>query len=112
MTIAGTRIYPDVLPPQVTLPAISYSRISTARVRSLSGNSHLAMPRFQFTAWATTYALARQLMDEIIVDLNDYSGVVGGITIQATRIDNELDNYDPTSGIYSVIADFIIAHTE
>ncbi|OGO04004.1 MAG: hypothetical protein A2Y91_03500 [Chloroflexi bacterium RBG_13_54_8] len=112
MTIAGDRVYPQVLPPKVTLPAISYNRISTPRVRSLSGSSHLAMPRFQFTAWAITYEEARFLMDEIKADLNDFSGTVGGMIIQASKVENELDRYEPTPGIYGIIADFIVAHTD
>lgn len=111
-TTAEGRIYPKVLPPGVILPAISYSRISTPRVRSLTGFSHLAMPRFQFTAWAETYAGAKALVDEMIAALDGYVGTVDSVEIQSSHIENEVDMYIPDSGIYGMPTDFIVAHKE
>ena len=111
-TTAGARVYPLALPPDPTLPAVSYTRISTPRTRSLTGFSHLAWPRFQFTAWAVTYAAAKVLVDEIIVALDDYSGTVDGVVIQSSHIENEMSMYEPITGFYGMPLDFVIAHTE
>lgn len=111
-TSAVDRIYPLVLPPDPTFPAITYTRISTPRVRCLTGSSHLAMPRFQFTAWARSYDAAKVLVDEIITALNDYFGTVGGIEIQSSHVENELSMYEPESRLYGMPTDFIVAHKE
>ena len=111
-TAAGSRIYPQLLPPEVTLPAIAYTRISTPRVRSLTGFSHLARPRFQLTAWANSKNAAKTLADEIFAVLDSYSGTVLGVIIQISFADNELDTYEPTPEMYGVLTDYMIAHTE
>ena len=111
-TSAEERIYPLVLPSDPQLPAITYTRVSTPRVRSLTGFSHLAMPRFQFTAWAATCSMAKELVDEIIAALDDYSGTVDSVEIQASHIENESSMYEPVSGFYGMPTDFIVAHKE
>jgi len=111
-TTAVDRIYPLVLPPDVTLPAIAYTRISSPRLHCLTGFSHYARPRFQFTAWALTYEAAKDLANEIRVALDGYLGTVGGVNIQSSFAENELDMYEPQSGFYGVLVDFFIAHGE
>jgi len=111
-TAAEERIYPLRLPPDPQLPAIAYARISTPRVRCLTGYSHLAMPRFQFTVWAVTYGEAKALVDEVITALDCYSGTVDSVVIQASHIDNEVSMIEPTTGFFGMPLDFIVAHTE
>lgn len=54
--VAG-RVYPLVVPQQVSRPAIAYQRISGPRTYSHSGPT-LAFARFQITCEGTTYAEA------------------------------------------------------
>ncbi len=111
-TTAGARIYPLVLPSNPTLPAVSYNRVSTPRVHSLSGYSHLSKPRIQFTAWALTYAAAKVLANEVRAALDVYVGTILGVAIQSAFADNELDMFEPRSKLYHVPVDYIVAHYE
>lgn len=121
-TAAVDRIYPLALPPNVTLPAIAYTRVSTPRIYSLTGFSHLSMPRFQMTAWASTYAAAKALANEIRRALDNYSGwlgapfpapfPIGWIEVQNISSINELDAYEPRSKFYGISVDYRVAHGE
>lgn len=111
-TTAGTRIYPQSPPPQATFPLITYQQISTVRDRVLSGFNNYESRRYQVTSWgsgfSTGYPQARVLADEVIAALEDYSGTVLGITIQAVTVAGEVDIFEPNIERYGVATDFII----
>ena len=49
--LVGTRIYPGLLPQAVTLPAISYFRVSTNRSSKMGVDSQVVQSRWQFDLW-------------------------------------------------------------
>jgi len=107
----GTRVYPKVLPSQVTLPAVVYRRISTTKDRVLSGSNGYKKDRFQFTSWANSYEEARSLADEIISLLEDFSGTIGGITIQVITVAGEVDNLAAEPQRYGIATDFMVVYS-
>ena len=121
-TTAMDRVYPLLLPPTPGFPAVAYVRVSTRRVHCLTGFSHLAIPRFQFTAWAKTYGEAHVLANELRVAMDGYTGwlaaafplpfPIGWVQIQSCWSENELDLYEPKPGLYGVPADYMVAHQE
>lgn len=112
--IAG-RIYPLVLPQKPTLPAITYQRISGLRVRSHQGPSGLASPRFQFDAWADSYASARTVADELRRALDGFRGMMGGapgVRVDAVHLDTDRDLYETETRRWRVQADYFVWHEE
>lgn len=109
--IVGTRIYPAPLPEKVTLPAISYSVISTDRPFTNSGPVELIDQRVQFDCWGKTYdsatEVARRLVGAVHAFHDDYWGTT---KIGVAYADNELDLYDANSGIHRRIVDVIVKH--
>ena len=89
--IIGTSIYPEVLSPDATLPALVYQQISGVRDHVTAGPSGLASPRFQLTCWAATYQRAAELAEAVRQTLDGYSGTVVGIIIQAIHLLDESD---------------------
>lgn len=106
------RFYPDTLPQPVTLPAGRYQRITTPRVRSLSGPSGLAMPRIQIDLYATTRLAVDALAAEVRAALDGFTGLAAGILIEQCSIDNDQSTYEPTSQRYKRILDVLIHHEE
>lgn len=109
------RIFPNVAPQDAALPLLVYQRISSPRVRSQSGPSGLAHPRFQIRAKAATYAGARDLANKVRVSLDGFAGTMGGgggVSVGAAFLDNERDAYEDTLEAHSVPMDFIIWHRE
>ena len=96
--IADDRIYPEPLPQNPVLPAISYRRISGERDYTLSGPSGLAKVRFQFDCWATLFLTARNLADAVVAALH-------ALPDSDTRITTDLDAFDPEAQVQRVVVD-------
>ena len=110
--LVGIRVYPSLLPQKVTYPAVRYSRVSGERLRSHSGASGLAMPRFQIDAWAETYDEAKAVAKQIRLALDNFSGTVATVKIHAAFLDSDRDLYDDKAEVFAVSADYTIAHQE
>jgi len=86
--VAG-RVYAFQMPQAVTLPCVTFQRIDTPRdlTHDTSGiGNELAHPRFQFDAWAETYASAKAINDQIRAALNGKSGLIGSQIETATVV--------------------------
>lgn len=114
--LVSTRVYAFKLPQGVTLPAVTIQRISTPRSLthdSAGIGSELSNPRFQINAWATTYASAKAISDQIRAALNGHRGTTGtGVTINAALVDDERPSYEPETNIYQISCDYIIWHND
>lgn len=64
---AGTRIYPVILPDNVTYPAITYSVVSQVPEASYGCDQF----RFQIDIWAATYAAVKSLRDALVQMVDD-----------------------------------------
>ncbi|HKQ02637.1 MAG TPA: DUF3168 domain-containing protein [Actinomycetes bacterium] len=115
MALAGAdgrlRIYPQVLPQDVKLPAITYKRISETEVRSQDGPSGLVRPRFQLDCWAKTYAeadaVAAAVRDRMDGLRNDDGGNLQGVFADTSR-----DLYDPALRLQGRSRDFLFWNEE
>lgn len=103
-TLVSTRIYPLVLPQDVVLPAITYTRISGGQVSSLDGYSGLENPRIQVDAWAASYSGVKDLAAKIVTAMN------GSATFSATIL-SDTDFFEDETKIYRVSLDFSAWHT-
>ena len=99
------RIYPVVLPQSVTLPAITYSRISGGQVNSLSGYSGLEQPRIQVDAWATTHVVVKELRDAVHAAMN-------GATTFRALLESDMDLYEDDTKIYRISMDFFVTNED
>ncbi len=68
------RLHPVVLPQKPTLPALTYQRVATAPVRSLSGTSDRASVVLQIDIWARSYPAAKQAADAVTERLQNSRG--------------------------------------
>ncbi len=106
--LVDTRVYPMLLPQGATLPALTYQRISTVQTYSHQGDSGLATVRMQVDCWGATYASAKAVAAQVKAALSGYtSSAIGRCHLVAER-----DLYDPETGHYRVIIDFMIGYQE
>ena len=121
--LVGVRVYPVVLPQNVTYPAIRYARISTAREqyrllsRTVANKASRQDGRFQIDCYAVTDADARALAAAVRSELDGYSGTIAGLRIDRTSIDGEDGEIEPEVGdvqspVYRRHMDFILSHAE
>lgn len=120
--LAGTRVYPGVLPSGATLPAGVFQAISRVPTRILEGDQGRIEKRIQLSCWAATYAAALALARTARVALVDKSGLLGNspdtMRIGTIRLENEIDDFDRDPGAddrpegFRVIQDYVISYTE
>jgi hypothetical protein len=114
--LAGSRIYPNLVPAAASYPAIAYQRISGRRVHSQTGPSGLAAPRVQITSLAASYAQADALGQAVRQALDGYVGTVAGVELQASFIENEEDDHYNSAAdendLHVVRQDYFFWHRE
>ncbi len=100
-SLVSTRIYPDTLPQNATMPAVTYSKISTLHEHTLSALAGLANCRIEFSCFASTRRVANNIAATIqqcgIIGLK---GVQSTIDIRAVQIEDGQQTYQetPTDG--------------
>lgn len=116
VALISTRVYLMRIPQTATLPCLTVTRVSTPRelCHDTSGSTGaLAHPRFQFDAWATTYASAKAINDQVRAALNGHTGTTGtGITIRAALVADEVPSFDPETKLYRSRSDYHVWHEE
>lgn len=75
--LVSTRMYSDVLPQSVTMPAITYTVIDTTPNEHLTGIADVSRARIQIDCFATSRAGANALGDAVRLALEKYRGTVG-----------------------------------
>ena len=111
-TVAGsiaTRLYPMILPDDVTLPAATYQRISTVTDQTLTSIVSLTTVRMQFDTWASSYTVAKQIADALNSVLEGFYGSLpNGVQIANITLDSQIDLYDSPTTYYRVSSDYLI----
>ncbi len=113
--LVSTRVYPVRLPQGGTYPAITYSKVSGSRIRTMGSHEDSANPRVQVSCWGKTYADAKGLANAVRIALDRFSGTLGGmggVDVSAILLENELDLDDPETKLYHVPLDFLVWYTE
>lgn len=110
--IAGDRIYPLKLPQNVTLPAITYSRVSGERGKQLAGLTGYARPTFQFDLWAQSYNSCKLLAKAVRESLDGFQGTMDSETVYRVQILNEIDDFEEDLIVYRTIQDYEVFHQE
>jgi len=109
--IIADRIYPEVLPQNPTLPALTFMAISGLEHHDID----VAFPHYQLSGWASTRAGAREIGDEIVSAFKRKKGAMGGTSgvriIQAV-IGNRLTFYQPEQRIWQEPIDIKIIYVK
>ena len=96
--LVSSRIYPQVIPQNTSLPAIVFSQISGPRQHTITDTDNMVPSRWQFTVVAETYAELRGISDAVRGVLDNYTGVCGTVTIQCAHFMDEVDLTDIVPG--------------
>ena len=110
--LVGQKIYYVHAPQNVIQPYIVFSKISAPREHSHNGSSHLAITRFQFSIFASTYLKVKQIAGQIQDSLQAFSGIVDEVNINAIFYQNEIDFWDNDVKLYHTDCEYLIAHNE
>ena len=92
--LVSTRIYPNAIPQNASLPAIAYQVISTDRNYRQAGQSNVALPRIQITVEAVSYSSMVAVCAAVRAALSGYKGTVGTVVIGGIFLETEYDGYN------------------
>lgn len=114
--LVSTRIYAFRLPQTVTLPAITYQRISTFRnVTHDQTSVGLSNPRFQFNLYANSIDVCKQIAAAVRTAFLGYSGevtVTNKVSIYAILPETEVDVVEIDLDLYCTTVDYKFSHNE
>lgn len=110
--VAGGRVYAHNLARGVTLPAVTYMKVSGPRDQTMQGPSGLVSARIQVSSWAASYGAAKTLSDSVRQALDGYMGTTDGVRIGGIELVNETDQYESEPNVFQVIMDFRVKHSE
>lgn len=109
--LVANRAYPTTSPQNPTYPYYTFQRVSTpTRAGSHQGDSKLEQNRFQFTVNAQTALVADTIAETIKNEFLGYKGMMGDVYTSGITLANDLDDYDPMTGIYKRMLDILIWH--
>lgn len=110
--LVGTRVTAFILGEGMTLPAITYQRVSTSPEEAFGTNVGAMRERWQITAWATTASGAQAVADQVISCLNGYAGKLGGASgVQCTvTFQGMNDLEDAVTGWVQIPTEFEVWH--
>lgn len=109
--LVSTRVYPVVLKQKTTLPALSYSRVSAERASAMGVDTGNVRARFQVDVWASSYASARDVTEQVRLALERYRNIIGTV-IEDIYFLNDVDLYEDETSIYHVALDFEVNYKE
>ena len=109
--LISTHIYPLVLPQEVALPAVTFFRVSNIHNHGMGGDIDLMETRLQVSILADSVLRMRTVTDAVRGVLSRWKGTYGGVIVQDSLLDNEMDDFEPETEIYQCIQDYRIFHT-
>jgi hypothetical protein len=92
------RFFYEEMPQGTPLPAVVCIKISDIKEHTLTAQSNLERPIFQFSVFAKTKAEARVVANRLKAALCDYQGCMGGIEVQKIELQTELSGLEKMTG--------------
>lgn len=113
-TSGHCKIFPVLIPEQISFPAVAYVRISGSRELTLNGSDGFITARFQFLSNSTIPDDNTSVIDALIAVLHGFAGPLpGGAVIQMSNLARDpMDDYDPAARLYMRHCDFEIIYNE
>lgn len=116
-SLVGTRIYPDALPQDATRPALVFTVISSVGEHHLTAAAGIARAIVQIDCYADTRLAANALSEAVRGEMQGYRGAMGSEYVQCCHLQNRIYDYDTPEhgsdqGLYRVIMEWLIWHTE
>lgn len=87
--LVSSRMYPDELPQNTTIPAIAYRVISTTHVHTINGpKAGFRRSRITIECFASTRPVANDLANKARLAVVDWYGDASGVDVRAVEMDS------------------------
>lgn len=109
--LIGARVYPGLLPPQPTYPALIYAVVSDVPEHAMGSDPGPKTARVQTTVWSTGYKAARDCAVQVVAALSRFR-YASAPTVFDVLVDNQLDTYDAEVRAHGIVTDFRVFYCE
>jgi hypothetical protein len=110
--LVSTRIYPNVAPQNVTVPYITFRRVSSVRDSGFGTDLGTVTDRFQFDAFDTTYSGLRSIVEQLRAALQRWT-TTGPPVVEGVFMENTQETFDAEPVLlHRAITDFRIHYQE
>ena len=109
--LVSSRIYPNVLLQNATLPAVTYRRVSSERPPVMGADTGIVRARFQFDIWATSYSGMVAAKEQLRAAFQRYNGTAA-VVILETFILMDVDLYEDETRTHHGVVDVEINYRE
>lgn len=93
--------------PESAMPYVVVHKISAPRGETHEGRDGTVVSRIQVDVWSMSYQEAKTIASTLYpLCESTYSGIA------SIELDNESDDYEPTTKKHHIILDFIVRHNE
>lgn len=110
--LVSTRVYPNVAPQNVTVPFVTYRRVSSVRDSGFGADTGTVTDRFQFDAYATTYSGVRDIVEQLRAALQRWT-TAGPPVVEGVFLETTLETFEAEPALlHHAITDFRIHYQE
>lgn len=106
--LVSTRMYPNKLPQNPTMPAITYQYIGGDSVMSHDGASGLGNPIMQIDCWGSTYSEMDALFEAVRKRINGAKGTLSGVQTQGIFLARRRDLYEYETKLHRRSSDWSV----
>ena len=107
-SIVGTKIFPELAPPDIDAPYIVYSVVSNSPSDTKNTNGDIDVASIEVYSFQTTYNLAVDLGVSVRAALDRKTGTFNTIEIQSTNYVNEQMDVNEARKLWAAIQDYSI----
>jgi hypothetical protein len=110
--LVSTRIQPGVASQNTARPYVTYQTISEVRDYGMGGGIGIVFARYQFDVFAESYDAARAIVDQLRLALDFWASPSSSPEIIVVTVENVIDGYEPDTGYFHPVVDFLVTHRE
>lgn len=110
--LVDNRIYPSVGPQNVTVPFITYERISGVRTPGFGTNIGIIDARYQFDVIAESKTSVAAIKLQAIAAIDRWSDENSDPAIDAAFVENDFERYEDEMDLHRGVFDAIIHYRE
>jgi hypothetical protein len=110
--LVSTRVHPLRLPQEVTLPAVSFQKISAERPHAMGADPGIVFARIQFDSWNTTLLATYSVAAALRTALSRYSGTHDSVVILDIFLEDEESVDEDQVDLFRVSQDYLVMHRE
>ena len=92
------------------LPAVVYTLISDPVTTSFQVVDQIRESRYQIDVYNRKYLQVKQLAQQVVAALHQYTGSLGGYPVQRVFLENSVDGFEDNAKLHRQILTFVIYH--